>query len=354
MLVFIFVGLVLTVLLIELLSLKDPTDKVLVRYELNMRLAEPGEKVTLSYTVSNISRFPIFHLGLSFAFGGNVRIVGDRKWLERHVNSELTGESMDYTMFLPPRTTRRGRFQFVLEKRGLYRLGTHYIEVGDMLGLRASVTSVEGDSPIVCTSAIMDDVPDLDVLGGFLGDVSVRRFIMEDPSLVVGYHDYTGHEPMKKISWLQTAKTGKLLVKQNDFTLEYNVAIAVNMERYHSAAFQLEEVLKLARTACETLEDRRVPYAFLCNGDLGDAPEGFGRTHLGSILRNIGLSNGACHVSFGEFIDRCIASRRSNRSYIIVTPELDREGEAALNRLRSFSDHDVCVLYAGRREDDSK
>lgn len=354
MIAFIFAGLILTVLIVELLSLKDPMEKVHVSYELNMKLTEPGEKITLSYMVSNTSRFPIFHLGLSFAFGSNIHIVGDKKWMERHVSREITGESMDYTMFMPPKTTRKGRFQFVIDKRGFYRLGTHYVEVGDMLGLRASVTSEEGDRPIVCTATMSNDVSDLDVLGGFLGDISVRRFIMEDPSLVVGYHDYTGYEPMKKISWLQTAKTGNLLVKQNDFTLDYNVAIAVNMERHHSAAVELEEVLKLSRTACEVLEEKRVPYAFLCNGDLGDAPEGFGRTHIGSILRSIGLSNGACHVSFGELIDRCIANRGNNRSYIIVTPELDPEGEAALNRLRSFSDHDVCVLYAGRRRNDSK
>jgi len=354
MLAFIFAGLVLTVLMIELLSLKDPMEKVRVSYELNMKLAEPGEKITLSYTVSNTSRLPIFHLGLSFAFGSNVHIVGDKKWLERHVSSEITGESMDCTMFLPPMTTRKGRFQITLGRRGFYRLGTHYIEIGDMLGLRASVSSEEGDRPLVCTAEMSEDDTQIDVLGGFLGDVSVRRFIMEDPSLVVGYHDYTGTEPMKKISWIQTAKTGKMMVKQNDFTLDYNVAIAVNMERHHSAAVELEEVLKLTRTACEVLEERRVPYAFLSNGDLSDAPEGFGRTHISSILRSIGLSNGACHVSFGELVDRCIAQRGNNRSYIIVTPELDTEGEAALNRLRSFSDHEVCVLYAGRRNNDTK
>ncbi len=354
MLAFVFAGLVLTVLIIELLSLKDPMDKVRVSYELNMKLAEPGERITLSYTISNTSRLPIFHLGLSFAFGSDIHIVGDGKWLERHVSSEITGESLDYTMFLPPMTTRKGRFQITLGKRGFYRLGTHYVEIGDILGLRASVSSEEGDRPVVCTSEMSEDDSQLEVLGGFLGDVSVRRFIMEDPSLVVGYHDYTGTEPMKKISWIQTAKTGKMLVKQNDFTLDYNVAIAVNLERHHSAAAELEEVLKLTRTACEVLEDRRVPYAFLSNGDLSDAPEGFGRTHIGSILRSIGLSNGACHVSFGELIDRCIAQRGNNRSYIIVTPELDSEGEAALNRLRSFSDHEVCVLCAGRRNNDAK
>ena len=45
-----------------------------------------------------------------------------------------------------------------------------------------------------------------DVLSGFLGDVSVRRFIYEDPVLTTGFREYTGREPMKHISWTQSAR----------------------------------------------------------------------------------------------------------------------------------------------------
>ena len=58
----------------------------------------------------------------------------------------------------------------------------------------------------------------------------MRRFILDDPSLLVGYREYTGREPMKQISWNQTAKTGRLTVRQNDHTTDRIAMVIVNMD----------------------------------------------------------------------------------------------------------------------------
>ena len=349
MLGFIFFGLAAMALIFEILSLKDPLKKVSVSYDFDMLMAEPGEKITLSYQVTNNGNLPVFYLGLSFSFDGDIVICEDERWKEKHVTRSFTGLSADRSLFLMPHSCIRGRFHISLSRRGIYRLGRCYLEAGDILGLRSSVTTVEESKTLVCTAALAEDDPEVEVLGGFLGDISVRRFIMEDPSLLVGYKEYTGVEPMKKISWIQSAKTGKLMVKQNDFTLDTDVAVAVNLERSHASMTELERCLELTRTACEKLEEIRIPYAFLSNGDLRDIQQGLGRTHLSAILRNIGLSAPACYSSFDSLIDRCIAGNRNNRSYILITPFLDDEDMKALGRLQSVSDHEVCVLYGGRK-----
>ena len=349
MLGFIFFGLAVAALIFEILSLRNPLKKVSVNYDFDMLMAEPGEKITLSYQVTNNGNLPVFYLGLSFSFDGDIAICEDSRWLEKHVTRSFTGLSVDRSLFIMPHSCIRGRFRISLPKRGIYRLGRCYLEAGDILGLRSSVTTVEGTRTVVCTAALAEDDPEVEVLGGFLGDISVRRFIMEDPSLLVGYKEYTGVEPMKKISWIQSAKTGKLMVKQNDFTLDTDVAVAVNLERSHASMSELEKCLELTRTACEKLEEIRIPYAFLSNGDLRDISQGLGRTHLSAILRNIGLSAPACYSSFDSLIDRCIAGNRNNRSYILITPYLDDEDMRALARLQSVSDHEVCVLYGGKK-----
>jgi len=349
MLGFIFFGLAVAALIFEILSLRDPLKKVSVSYDFDMLMAEPGEKITLSYQVTNNGNLPVFYLGLSFSFDGDITICEDGRWLEKHVTRSFTGQNVDRSLFLMPHSCIRGRFHISLSKRGIYRLGRCYLEAGDILGLKSSVTTVEENRTVVCTAALAEDDPEVEVLGGFLGDISVRRFIMEDPSLLVGYKEYTGLEPMKKISWIQSAKTGKLMVKQNDFTLDTDVAVAVNLERSHASMTELERCLELTRTACEKLEEIRIPYAFLSNGDLRDIRQGLGRTHLSAILRNIGLSAPACYSSFDSLIDRCIAGNRNNRSYILITPYLDDEDMKALGRLQSVSDHEVCVLYGGRK-----
>ena len=349
MLGFIFFGLAVAAVIFEILSLHNPLKKVSVSYDFDMMMAEPGEKITLSYQITNNGNLPVFYLGLSFSFDGDITVCEDGRWLEKHVTRSFTGQSVNRSLFLMPHSCIRGRFRISLSKRGIYRLGRCYLEAGDILGLRSSVTTVEENRTVVCTAALAEDDPEVEVLGGFLGDISVRRFIMEDPSLLVGYKEYTGVEPMKKISWIQSAKTGKLMVKQNDFTLDTDVAVAVNLERSHASMTELERCLQLTRTACEKLEEIRIPYAFLSNGDLRDIRQGLGRTHLSAILRNIGLSAPACYSSFDSLIDRCIAGNKNNRSYILITPYLDDEDMKALGRLQSVSDHEVCVLYGGKK-----
>ena len=348
MLGFIFIGLAIMAIVFEILSLKDPLKDISITYDMDMLMAEPDEQITVSYQVTNTGKFPVFYLGLSFSFDEGVRICEDEKWREKHVTRSFTGISVDRSIFLMPYQCIRGRFHISLGKRGIYRLGRCYLEAGDILGLKTAVTTIEGAKTIVCTANLAENDPEVEVLGGFLGDISVRRFIMEDPSLLVGYKEYTGVEPMKKISWIQSAKAGKLMVKQNDFTLDVDVAIAVNLERSQASPADLERCLELTRTACEKLEEMKIPYAFFSNGDLRDLQQGFGRSHLSAILRNIGLSGPVCYKSFDSLIDKCIAANRNNRSYILVTPYLDEQDKKALARLQSVSDHEVCVLYGGK------
>lgn len=350
MLGFVFFGLLAAALALEIISLKKPLKHVVISYDLDMLTSEPGEQITVSYQVTNTGNLPIFYFGVSFSFDGGVSILEDEKWREKHVNRSFTGISVNRSFFLPAHKTVKGRFHIALDRRGIYRLGRCYLEAGDLLGLNVSVCTVEGNRIIVCTAAMDESDPQVDVLGGFIGDISVRRFIMEDPSLLVGYREYSGYEPMKKISWIQSAKTGKLMVKQNDFTIDTDVAIAVNLERNEASMSDMERLFELVRTACEKLEEMKIPYAFISNGDLRQFQQGFGRAHLGAILRTIGVSGAACYNGFDNLIERCIAGNKSNRSYIVITPRLDEDGKRSLDRLRSVSDHEVCVLVAEKKE----
>ena len=348
MIAFVFFGLVAAAVVFEILSLKAPLKHVSVIYDVDRDMAEPGEMITVSYTITNTGKRPLFYLGLSFSFEEGVTICEDEKWKKNHVSTSFTGTNVERTLFLAARSAVKGRFHISLSSRGIHMLGRYYLEAGDLLGLSTSVISSEGEKSVVCTASLAETDPQINILGGFLGDISVRRFIMEDPSLLIGFREYTGHEPMKKISWTQSAKNARLMVKLNDHTLDTDVAVAMNLERTYASPSDIEKCFELARSACEMLEEMKIPYAFISNGDLRDFRQGYGRNHLCAILRSIGISRGTCYTSMSELADRCIALNRSNRSYILITPYLDADGMGALARLNAVSDHEVCVLYGGK------
>ena len=165
----------------------------------------------------------------------------------------------------------------------------------------------------------------IDAVGGFLGDVSVRRFILEDPVLTIGFRDYTGREPMRAISWTRTARSGALQVKQYDYTAERHVVVLLNVEG--ATEEELEECLRLTRSACEKLEQKKIPYAFRTNGNLPGPMgkiqtmvEGLGEQYLNTILYGLGGADSTCFYSFKTLTRHTLKSRSSSDAYIVITP----------------------------------
>ena len=152
---------------------------------------------------------------------------------------------------------------------------------------------------------------------------------------------------MKQISWKQTAKVGRLMVRQNDYTTDRVAVVMVNMDS--SQRPQLEECLKLVRTVCEELEEKKVPYELMSNGDLLSIPEGIGRGHLFFILRRLGMSRLAGFTTFESLVERCVRRRRSNCSYIVITPLLGPEGKSLIGRLSRHIDSSPIVMVPGAK-----
>ena len=342
MILFILICSLIVIAVMERLSRRPDLRRLYVTFSADMDLVEPGEIVTLRYTVCNTGRLPILCVGFGLQFSDAVAVREEESWSARHVTPSFSGPRVDYHFYLLPRRRFSGKLRLSLKRRGVVDLGTCYLETGDLLGLQSAVSTREIGVRVVCTAPCLPlDKPE--TLGGFLGNVSVRRFIHEDPSMLIGYRDYTGREPMKQISWFQTAKAGKLTVRVQDHTVDRNVTLLVNMQA--TSPTVSERCLALTRTVCETLEAGKTPYAFYSNGDLQSLREGLGRSHLHFILRRIGLSRLAGYRTFSDLVEHCIAHRTGADSYIVITPALSPAGERALARLQAVSDTRLCILY---------
>ena len=344
MIIFIVVGVIVCFAVLEILSLRLPEKAIHTRIETDLSLCTPEEEVVLRYTVSNSSFLPVLHVSFSIGFDEGMTVsapVGEAQdWV---LQKSFSGTQIEHRMHLRPRSAVKGQVHLRIERRGMYTLGRHYVELGDYLGFKTTIRSVEGENRIICTPPAWEEAEDLDPLGGLLGEISVLRFIHEDPCLLAGYRDYTGREPMKQISWVQSAKTGKLTVKQQDHTAEADVAVLLNTEGGNRAS--LEKCLSIVRTVCETLEEKRIPYLFRSNGDVWDVPEGIGRSHLYPILRALGLSRLSCYTAFSDLADRCVREGRASRTYIVISDELP---DAAVQKLQASSAHRV-VSFCGRK-----
>ena len=329
--------------------------RLVFRGTLDKLLSEPGETVVWTAEVENRSRMPILFARLWQSFPAKAEIGGGDAWRTAHVTDSFQMRFVEERMSLMPRQRCRRQVAFSLDKRGVYPVGSCRLSAGDLLGVSECSEHFPGQELVVMPER-SENMKMIEALGGFLGDISVRRFILEDPILTVGFRDYTGREPMKAISWTRTAVTGSMQVKQYDHTAEQNVVVLLNVEGGREG--ELEECFRLTRSVCEELERKKIPYAFRTNGNLPGPvgkvfalAAGLGGSHLRTILYGLGKADDTCFQSLGYLVEQTLKHRRQNEAYIVITPEQDSLGLAALGRLERAAGSGVCLLTGRDREE---
>lgn len=358
MLIFIIV-LVVVASIFEYFSLRDPSDMISYSTSAGKSLLEPGEEFDIVSIFQNSSYFPLPHIKVSENLPAEI-IVDTKKIhtsmmrvdLNRNGSPSLLIRSDIYLM---PKQLLQRRIPAKIKDRGRYIMRGAVIRNGDFFGLRETALKFESFSEIIVMPERAQDLPEITALGNFLGNISVRRFIMEDPVLTLGFHEYTGTEPQRDISWLQSARVNKMMVKKYDYTLEPSVTILLNIDcgEEERDTGLVEKCFCIARSVCELMEQKRIQYGFLTNaiasGAKGGWPvigDGLGQNHLSAILEGLGR---ACYLnreSFSGMIDLAIAGAENGRSHVIITPYNSDELNAAVSRLRRLTGGEAVAITA--------
>lgn len=317
--------------------------------ECEHRLAAPDETVNYSVTLENHSPLAIPFVRLVLEFPDEAACMADDAWKKTYCRKNILSWNVEYRMTLRRRRSMIRQVPLSFSRRGVYMIGSYHLGAGDLLGFREAKCHGKG-THVVVMPRLSAQKTATDALGGFLGDVSVRRFILEDPILTTGFRDYTGREPMRAISWTRTAQSGALQVKQYDYTAEHHVVVLLNTAGADEEQF--EECLRLTRSVCEKLEQRKIPYAFRTNANLPgpvckihSMMEGLGEQHLNTILYGLGAADGTCFHSFQYLTRQTLKKRKGSESYIVITPEPDGVSRGCIQDLGNVAGAQICVLY---------
>ena len=327
-------------LLVQKAAAARSLDAVDCNHRADKTLLECGESFSIEVTLRNRSR----------------RLIPFLKVEEQQRFSMAGAEEKDgiyrtaFTAWLLPRQSRCCRIAASIDRRGRYVLRDMNLYGGDFLGLNEEKRSFGSFSEVVVVPREAPRQALEGLLGGFLGDVSARRFILEDPVLTLGYREYTGREPMKMISWTQSARGRGLMVKKQDYTLEPSVAVVLNIDSDHEEREELlERCYCLTRSVCAELEKRGVKYSFLTNAYLAgrfgvpESREGLGARHFSGVLEQLGRAVSSPRMSFEALLEK-EARRQSSAGRILITPGEETLPARAAGRLRESAGGLVLVL----------
>ena len=197
------------------------------------------------------------------------------------------------------------------EKRGVFTVYDSALSVSDLFGLAKPAMVIKlGQS--VRVLPVPADMEEGELSSeAFLGDIQVRRFVLPDPFMICGAKEYTGREPMNRIHWAQTARTGTLMAYNNEFTTERRVLAIINMQRTYSderqklSVSKLEAQIKAAAFLLDLCYKSRTEVGIIANSAEPFSIEpSSGYEHTMTALRALAeLSNG-CGEHIDDFLSR--------------------------------------------------
>ena len=122
---------------------------------------------------------------------------------------ELQTSRIKLTM-LRGRQSKRLQYHFKCNRRGFYQLGPTILETGDLFGLhRRFQVRTEPQYLTVYPKVVPIDGYDLSSRRP-IGEIKMSHRLFEDPTRIAGVRAYQEGDPLNRIHWRATARTGKL------------------------------------------------------------------------------------------------------------------------------------------------
>jgi len=350
--ILIILALVIVLYCAQAWTLRNAMTGIRYRSDCSELLVEPDTKFDLITTVSNRSRRFIPFLRLEELLPPESEVHVEKAILRRSYMQELR---LVTTVYLMPKSSVKRHVCISLPARGRYQFRGANMRVGDFLGLTETSEYIGSLNEIIVYPKAVPKPSVDDMLGGFLGEISARRFILEDPVLAVGAREYTGREPMKNISWNHSARLGKLMVRQFDYTIEPSVTVMLDMNIFSTEKDEsalMENCFSLARSVCMVLEERGFRYDFITNATTANAvarwsymAEGLGARHYYAILEGMGRASLGSTESFGATMTRVFGRREQNKAMIIITPDRAEEKKRLADRQQAQNGGKTIILY---------
>lgn len=164
--------------------------------------AEVGQTVSVELTIENAGKLPIAWVLLEDLLP-RAAIMYDPP------NLAVTGRRIDLTM-MKPRGIKTLLYQLTCNRRGYYQIGPLVLETGDLFGLHRRYRVATEPQFLMVLPKVMP-------LAGYevvskrpIGEVRMTYRLFEDPTRIAGVRAYERGDPLNRVSWKATARTGQL------------------------------------------------------------------------------------------------------------------------------------------------
>lgn len=224
--------------------------------------AVEGDTVMLHQTIEYTGRLPLPWVRIKFRvsrFLGMPRIDGSS--VTDYYNCEeifSIGRMEKVTRKIPVKCSRRG-----------YHRVFDLDAVSSDIFLSEKLVAGFGGNTAITVYPRRTEIPQIiNTAHQIIGEQIVQKSRAEDPFMFRGVREYIHGDPISRINWRATARSGQLAVNQYDCTSDLCVSIWLNIEEHNDRRDHAltEECIRIAATLLGTLIDDGYPVSLCCNG----------------------------------------------------------------------------------------
>ncbi|MCO6453964.1 MAG: DUF58 domain-containing protein [Pirellulaceae bacterium] len=185
--------------------------------------AEVGDQVSVSVSIANQGKLPVPWVLLE-------DLLPRQALIHRPPSLEVSGQRMRLAM-LPPGGRKAIFYQLRCNRRGYYQLGPLVLETGDLFGLHRRYR-------VATQPHFLLVYPRVVPLEGFdiasrrpIGEVRMTYRLYEDPTRIAGVREYQAGDPLNRVHWRATARTGTLHSKVYEPSTVAGATIVLDFHR---------------------------------------------------------------------------------------------------------------------------
>jgi len=165
---------------------------------------------------------------------------------------DVTGVSKQLAILMPGRSIEL-KYTLLCPMRGYHRIGPLLMESGDLFGLQRRFRTGEQQHYV----SVLPTVAYIDTYNVASrrpqGPVRISNRIYEDPTRISSLREYVAGDPLNRIHWKASAKTGELFVKQSEPSSVLGGTIVLDLFQACYQGDDAEERMELAITTAASL-----------------------------------------------------------------------------------------------------
>lgn len=311
-----------------------------VKRKLNIdKMIFPGDEFKVTTEVENKEWAPIDFINLCEIYDTMLYRIGDT---DVSIDEDTKYYYSSYSLAGCERIKRTYRVK--AERRGTFFLGNMYVVIGDVFGLEEETKDIEDFVEVLIYPRIYKAKDIMFNNNSLQGDHMVKRWIYPDPLIIKGIREYTPYHRMKDIHWNSSAKTGKLMVREYDYTSEKKIMFIMNTQfgnPYWSYIDKdgVDKIIEVTMSLCDAIAKDGMEVGAMTNGQIVNY-HGQGQYcvnpysgSMGKILELGARVDYTCNKELKDLLQEEKKKFDMNTVYVLVTAYIGKDIEGEIKNL---------------------